>query len=298
MFKNREQLMAFAIIGVVFYHLALRGIPIGRLNVGYMGVDVFILLSGFGIGKSLSHNSIGRFYQNRARRILPVWTLMIFLSWLLPVIGGGKLWLQDLIFNLTTLSFYFNPDLLPEWYLATLLLFYALSPFLYRFLKLTGWYGVAFVSIAAVLLEVKGWIPCWQYDNAICRFPLFLLGMQCAIKNRDNLSYYVTIPCFAIGCYFFFQGFHYLFSSWCVLLLIPIVNTLIDKCSLLKASIIKNIGRHTLEIYAANVISAVFITSFLCLQESPLVTIASDIALTVLGAIFLSKWNKLILSRL
>lgn len=49
MFRNRTILMCIAIIAVISYHLALRGIPIGRLNIGYAGVDIFMLLSGYGI---------------------------------------------------------------------------------------------------------------------------------------------------------------------------------------------------------------------------------------------------------
>lgn len=89
MFRHRELLMCLAIIGVIFYHLALRGIPIGRLNIGYIGVDIFMLLSGYGIGKSLQHNSICKFYKNRARKIMPIWTLMILLSWSIIVCAGG-----------------------------------------------------------------------------------------------------------------------------------------------------------------------------------------------------------------
>lgn len=82
--------MFIAIIGVIFYHLALRGIPLGRLNIGYIGVDIFMLLSGYGISKSLLHNTISKFYKNRVRKILPMWTLMISLSWLISSIGGVK----------------------------------------------------------------------------------------------------------------------------------------------------------------------------------------------------------------
>ena len=54
--------MCLSILGVICYHLCLRGIHIGRLNVGYAGTDVFMLLSGYGIAKSLAHNSIKQFY--------------------------------------------------------------------------------------------------------------------------------------------------------------------------------------------------------------------------------------------
>lgn len=49
MFRNRTTLMYLSILGVICYHLCLHGIHIGRLNVGYAGVDVFMLLSGYGI---------------------------------------------------------------------------------------------------------------------------------------------------------------------------------------------------------------------------------------------------------
>ena len=57
--------MCLSILGVICYHLCLRGIHIGRLNVGYAGTDVFMLLSGYGIAKSLAHNSIKQFYIHR-----------------------------------------------------------------------------------------------------------------------------------------------------------------------------------------------------------------------------------------
>lgn len=89
MFKNRTELMCIAICGIIFYHLAFHGIPIGRLNIGYAGVDIFMLLSGFGVAHSLSHNSLKQFYINRARRILPLWVLTCVVCQLVKT-GGGK----------------------------------------------------------------------------------------------------------------------------------------------------------------------------------------------------------------
>ena len=297
MFRHRELLMCVAIIGVVFYHLALRGIPIGRLNIGYIGVDIFMLLGGYGIGKSLQHNSLSKFYKNRVRKIMPIWTLMISLSWSIYAIGGGKMCITHLVANLSTISFYFNPDLLPEWYLATLIMFYALSPILYMILKKAGWFGVLGVCVAVVYISGVGQcIGAWQYANAICRFPLYLLGMQCAIIGKENLPYYITIPCFVIGSCFFFTGNHYLFSSYCVLLMVQILNLLIDKIDLPCLSCFKTIGRHTLEIYAANVLSAVLLASCFYTCIHPIIVIFIDLFLTAVLSFVLSKANKLILS--
>lgn len=89
MFRNRTILMCIAILAVVFYHLALRGIPIGRLNIGYAGIDIFMLLSGYGIGKSLMKNSVGQFYKNCIRRILPLWFTMILLNSFIRIFNTG-----------------------------------------------------------------------------------------------------------------------------------------------------------------------------------------------------------------
>lgn len=126
MFRNRTILMCIAILAVVFYHLALRGIPIGRLNIGYAGVDIFMLLSGYGIGKSLMKNSVGQFYKNRIIRILPLWFLMILFNSLIRMFNTREdilLTVNKFICDFSTLSFYTNPNSLPEWYLATLILF-------------------------------------------------------------------------------------------------------------------------------------------------------------------------------
>ena len=185
--------MCIAIICVVFYHLALRGIPIGRLNIGYIGVDIFMLLSGYGIGKSLQHNSLSKFYKNRVRKIMPIWTLMISLSWSIYAIGGGKMCITHLVANLSTIFFYFNPDLLPEWYLATLIMFYALSPILYMILKKAGWFGA--------LLIFDEQLNLWQWAGVVTAvFAFWLLsrsGKREGIVFTHN-AWIVLLVCAAV----------------------------------------------------------------------------------------------------
>ncbi len=74
-----EGLRAIAILAVVAYHAGLSAVP-----GGYVGVDVFFVISGFLITGHLSRElkeaggiSFGAFYARRARRLLPSALLVI-----------------------------------------------------------------------------------------------------------------------------------------------------------------------------------------------------------------------------
>src|SRR5262249_53395872 len=74
-----EGLRAVAIVSVLVCHAG-----ISRLAGGFVGVDVFFVISGFLITQLLVHEaetqgsiSLSRFYANRARRILPLSALLL-----------------------------------------------------------------------------------------------------------------------------------------------------------------------------------------------------------------------------
>src|SRR6266480_4650353 len=98
-FQDRERqpgldlLRALAIIVVVIYHAALFGFKLpGRVDrFGWIGVDLFFILSGYLIGGQLlaplardQRINLGRFFARRALRIMPAYFAALAIYFLLP----------------------------------------------------------------------------------------------------------------------------------------------------------------------------------------------------------------------
>src|SRR2546430_9470056 len=98
-FSDRERqpgldlLRALAIIVVVIYHAALFGFKLpGRVDrFGWIGVDLFCVLSGYLIGGQLlaplardQTIKLGRFFTRRALRIMPAYFVVLAVYFLLP----------------------------------------------------------------------------------------------------------------------------------------------------------------------------------------------------------------------
>ena len=95
-FHGLDTLRALAIALVMLYHFMIQGLlpsalePVAR--VGWIGVDLFFVLSGFLIGSQLMRPllkgerlSLREFYRRRAYRILPAFLTVMLLYATVPV---------------------------------------------------------------------------------------------------------------------------------------------------------------------------------------------------------------------
>lgn len=84
--KDIDGLRAIAVYAVILFHLKIDFFGGFKLNGGFIGVDVFFVISGFLISSIILREiekkkfSIKNFYNRRARRILPIFILVGFLS--------------------------------------------------------------------------------------------------------------------------------------------------------------------------------------------------------------------------
>lgn len=112
-----------AALGVVLYHYVFRGwaadglsqITFPRLGqifkYGYLGVDLFFLISGFVILLSIQHGSISKFISSRFARLYPSYCLCLTLTYAVISIYGAPTFEADFLqylFNLTMFQNYFG----------------------------------------------------------------------------------------------------------------------------------------------------------------------------------------------
>lgn len=125
-----DGLRAFAIIPVVFYHAG-----ISFISGGFVGVDVFFVISGYLITTILIEDfennrfSILTFYERRARRLLPALILMLLLvsivSWLILLPDDMREVYQQIVSNsffLSNIHYTLTWDYFESWKLPPVLL--------------------------------------------------------------------------------------------------------------------------------------------------------------------------------
>ncbi|PTM98853.1 acyltransferase family protein [Mycoplana dimorpha] len=175
--REIDGLRAVAVASVILFHAG-----ISSWSGGFVGVDIFFVLSGYLITslilKDLQEDafSLARFYERRARRILPALFLVMFcclpFAWLRMNPEDFEIFSKSLItaaFSGSNFYFwrkadYFAPDaetspLLHTWSLGVEEQFYLLFPLLLLFLwrRRRSWMAVAVAVLAVASLALSQW---------------------------------------------------------------------------------------------------------------------------------------------
>lgn len=245
--RNRTILMGIAMLMVLVFHFFCWVYnPIGRLNMGYIGVDIFLFLSGLGLSCSYEKNSIAKFYFNRFRRIYPIYFIAVLVTYFLYNLNWS---ISDLFANLIFVGYYTKSGVNRyDWFLEALFSLYIFFPLFYYFGKLRYYGLITILFITAIVLSVFSLE--WYYNCLIGRIPIFYYGVifkDCCKSYRivSLIGIIMYIPC---GLYIngFFAG------SLLALPLIIVFLALIKYFNSTINKLILYIGNHTLEIYIAN----------------------------------------------
>lgn len=187
--RYRGELMGLAMLLVMLFHTYQAPIPLQVLsrirNFGYLGVDVFIFLSGMGLRISLSKRpALGPYFGRRAIRILPAYWLVVgtyglWLRWM------GRTRLINVVWSLSTLHYWFHiPDTF-NWYIPALIAFYVLAPFYGRLLQKVRYQGLLTVCVfplSFALYRLAASLGASHINDFLFRLPAFAMG--CLVGER------------------------------------------------------------------------------------------------------------------
>ena len=191
----RNELKGLAILGVILCHMQL---PIGEgllkklLFHGYAGVDVFLLLSGYGLYVSLSRSDdLGGYLRRRAARLLPAYwpVCLVWLCTMIPAFDLSPVQiLQTVAGNVLMVGYLAGAPLNINWYPSCLLVTLLLAPAVYACLKnsrrplgtllwlLAAAFGVGISYFGSTRMMV------------MTRLPIFVLGMGLAMEEQGRVK--------------------------------------------------------------------------------------------------------------
>lgn len=243
--SQRSFLMGVAILLVILFHcFSWVYNPIGAFNIGYIGVDIFLFLSGYGLSFSFEKNPLPRFYANRLTRIFPLYFVAVTIGFIICL----KTWsVSDYLLNVFCVNYYINGNYF-DWYVPTLIGLYLLFPLLY-YLGKQGWQAAAilFVIVFGILYFFQ--VPD-HYSCAISRLPIFVYGI--AIRRSPNYK-----PLLILGPLLFFPCWiwasHQLATCIIAIPLIVLCLWLAPRIGKLKDAVAW-CGKYSLELYLANVL--------------------------------------------
>jgi peptidoglycan/LPS O-acetylase OafA/YrhL len=144
---------------VVIYHAGIMGFPLpGRVHrFGWIGVDLFFVLSGYLIGGQLlaplargQRINLGRFFARRAFRIMPAYFVVLAIYFLLPPLREYPEMSQPLwkfLFSVQNVALHGGTAFSHAWSLAVEDQFYLALPFLLLFVNRRLWPAVIIPSV-------------------------------------------------------------------------------------------------------------------------------------------------------
>lgn len=183
--QDIQALRAIAVLAVIFYHFQISG-----FDGGFVGVDVFFVISGFLITGKLHHEmrenkfNFWAFTTGRARRLLPAYLATITVSYIIGAAIFSPIYFRELsvsvlysLFSISNIGFWLNTNyfdssatlkpLLHTWSLSVEIQFYLFWP-LIIYLSLKKF--LPKLLLIVTLLSLISAIFCMNYSASAAFF--------------------------------------------------------------------------------------------------------------------------------
>lgn len=275
-----------------FYPESINRFIYSSLINGNVGVDVFFFLSAYGLCFSLNKSdNIAQFYKKRIKRLFPLYLFFLILVCLL--------FRQDICLYRNVLDcFYhicgfatinaFQSDI--EWYIPSLICLYLLFPFLYKcLLKISSRFWCIILLLILLVLVCPAFKILIQQRLAY-RLPIIMMGVITAIIGKSGGGKLCTL-------YIVFAFLGFLVENTIIrnAAIIPLIicNFNDIKISDYILNPLKFIGKYTLEIYLAQVVTtAYFMRTYGNYLDPKLLIIITIVLTVVLSYLFYFIQNR------
>lgn len=311
---NRAYLMGIAILSIMLFHQAwIYGWnPVFAFFhfYGNWGVDIFFLVSGFGLYYSLKKdNRVAHFYYRRIIRILPLCLVCglfrYIVDHILPVgIGGYPTGEHAISSNwLTILSW-------DKWFIPVILIYYMVMPLIYKAIDRYGLKVLCFAYFVSLVGVWSDTLNTYSFNIYTLRFPSFCMGVAAAagLFNESKRVRYVGFVMIINAVIYKFlimtdcswvynDSYTYLLLSMGIIILCLFIIKCLPSISIIEnnrlvsfcMSVLHFLGRHTLEIYLVHEFIYRYTYRFLIETTVPLsVQLLIGMTASVIIAILLS----------
>lgn len=230
-------------------------------DIGNVGVDIFLILSGLGLYYSFVKNeNILEFYKRRYTRILPPVLIVTIIITALTKGNGFGYYLRNI-----TMTALFTGEKVDYWYFGLIIYLYLLYPIFHKVIKKYDYKGMLFIVILSLL--VNHFIRIFNvnlYSNieiAITRIPVFIVGIYIGKLSYENkhipkkmLLVFLGVFVITVGIlytkiltsHFYLIRYSYIFLATSIVILLSYVistnNNIIER-------IFSELGKYSMEIY-------------------------------------------------
>ena len=191
--KHRLPIMGFSALYIYLFHEYLTLFHNNRpflllqewiRGFGYIGVDIFFLLSGMGLIYSIQKSNLGGYYYRRLRRLVFPWivmaiTIMIVDNWSI----------ERFLKNISGVSFFTESIYAYLWFVPAISVFYIVFPLYYYFFSRQNNKFVFTLQIIAVCFLLTLVSLGFLRDDLYCfinRLPIFLIGIYFGWKSKNG----------------------------------------------------------------------------------------------------------------
>lgn len=206
-----DELKGLALLLVIVYH-AGGVLRLPNYLHGEIGVDLFLLVSGFTLAAGPGDLSLSSFLQRRFLRIFPpYWIALIAFVWLNHRYFGAQYSTENLWLHLAGLHGFSRPEHFSAitesfWFISLIVAAYAVFAVLRNRLANAGWviFACGATTLASSVYYMQT-VHAVGLSHLTLRIPSFFLGVLAGrLLSRGSIDFPIGLPLgLGLGCFFY-----------------------------------------------------------------------------------------------